>query len=577
MRTEYCGKISKKYINKQVSLCGWVTKIKNFGHFLFFYFEDIKGEIQIILKENYKKNVHKIKNGFCLNIVGIVKNRSTKNINKNIPLGDIEIHIKKIKILSKSKEMPIDILQRNKSKRTLKYRYLDLRTKKIQKNLLIRSKVILIIHKFMQKKDFIHIETPIITKSTPEGARDYIIPSRNHIGKFYALPQSPQIFKQLIMISRFDKYYQIAKCFRDEDLRTNRQPEFTQIDIELSFSNEKKIKKIIESLIYTIWKKVCKIKLKNFPEITYKESIKKYGTDSPDIRNPLEITDFTKFFTHSKIKEKILNRKILGIHISYKIKLNLNCIKKYIELIKSYNIKNVLYIVVSKKKINKIKISKNITLDKTIFKNIIIHMKLLENDIIILSNSKNDKIYKIFGIILKKIATDYNLINKNSYKPIWIKEFPMFKKDKKGNLTSVHHPFTSPKENSIKKIQKNPEAIFSRSYDLVINGKEIGGGSVRIHNVKTQKLIFKILNFSKKNQKRKFGFFLDALQYGPPPHSGIALGLDRIIMMLTKSSDIKDVIAFPKTASAACKTTNAPDKISNKFLKDLHIKIEKYK
>ncbi|WP_343183871.1 aspartate--tRNA ligase [Buchnera aphidicola (Ceratovacuna keduensis)] len=576
MRTEYCRNISTKFLLKKVCLCGWIEKIKNFGHFLFFYIKDITGLTQIIVKkENIKKfkKIKKLKNGFCVQISGTINKRSKKNINKNIINGDVEVHAKKINILSKSKNIPIDLLKKNKEKNRLKYRYLDLRNENMQKNLIIRSKIIYLIHKFMQKNNFIHIETPIITKSTPEGARDYIIPSRKHIGKFYALPQSPQIFKQLLMISGFDKYYQIAKCFRDEDTRSNRQPEFTQIDIEASFIDEKKIKKISENLINKIFKKFCKIKFKNIKTITYKKSIKKYGTDSPDIRNPLKIIELTKLFKKNYILKKN-NNKIIGIYISKKNNLSLKKIKYYKNIIKKYNINKVFFIKILKN-INKINIYKNIEINKKIIKKIIKLYNVKENDIIIISITNKKNIYKIFGKIIKKISNDFNLIDKNAYKAIWIKEFPMFKKNKNGKFSTVHHPFTLPKTKSIKKIKKYPNKILSKSYDLIINGKEIGGGSVRINNLKMQKLIFKIINLSKKDQKKKFGFFLNALKYGPPPHSGIALGLDRIMMIITKNLDIKNIIAFPKTSKSSCIMTNAPNKIEKSFLKELYIKTKK--
>ncbi|WP_343154590.1 aspartate--tRNA ligase [Buchnera aphidicola (Pseudoregma panicola)] len=575
MRTEYCGNISIKFLLKKVYLCGWIEKIKNFGHFLFFYIKDVTGYIQIIVKEKNIKNFKKIKNlknGFCVQILGIVIKRYKNNINKKIINGDIEIVAEKINILSKSKNIPIDLLKKNKEKNRLKYRYLDLRNENMQKNLIIRSKIIYIIHKFMQKNNFIHIETPIITKSTPEGARDYIIPSRKHIGKFYALPQSPQIFKQLIMISGFDKYYQIARCFRDEDMRSNRQPEFTQIDLEASFIDEKKIKIISQKLINKIFKKFCKIKFKNIKTITYKKSIKKYGTDSPDIRNPLKIIELTKLFKTDYILKKY--KKIIGIYIPKKNNLSLKKITHYKNLIKTYNINNFFFIKVLKN-INNINIYKDIKINKKIIKKLIKLYKIKEKDIIIMFITNKKNIYKKLGEIIKKIANDFNLIDKNSYKAIWITEFPMFKKNKKGKFSTVHHPFTLPKTKSIKKIKKYPKKILSRSYDLVINGKEVGGGSVRINNVKMQKLIFKIINLSKKEQKEKFGFFLNALKYGPPPHSGIALGLDRIMMIITKNLDIKNIIAFPKTSKSSCIMTNAPDKIKNSFLKKLYIKIKK--
>ncbi|WP_343188041.1 aspartate--tRNA ligase [Buchnera aphidicola (Ceratoglyphina bambusae)] len=576
MKRKYCGDITEKLIGKKVYLYGWIKEIKNFGHFIFMNIEDIRGNVQIIIKKKSKvefSKINKIKNGFCVKVLGIVKKRNKKNINSKIKNGNIEIYVNKIKIFSKSKNIPIDLLKKNSEKNRLKYRYLDLRTKEMHNNLILRSKVIFFIHKFMQKKKFVYVETPILTKSTPEGARDYVVPSRKHHGEFYALPQSPQLFKQLLMISKLDKYYQIAKCFRDEDSRSNRQPEFTQIDIEASFINENEIMYIIEKLIYKIWKKFRKIELKKFPTITYKKSIKKYGTETPDIRNPLKIINFSDFFKKNNIIHN--NEKILGIHISSKNRPILNNIKCYKKIATRNGIKKIYFIKLSKKNINNCEFNKINIFSKKIFKKIIKKFNFSKNDTLIISNSNNKNIYKTLGIILKKIAIDLNLINKNSYSPIWITDFPTFKKDKNGNISSTHHPFTSPKNINKKNMKKSTiKSSKSKSYDLVINGKEIGGGSIRIHNIKLQKLIFKILNLSKKTQKEKFGFFINALKYGPPPHAGIALGLDRIIMLLINDTNIKNVIAFPKTTNATCLMTNSPSKLENYILKNLNIKIK---
>ncbi|WP_343189294.1 aspartate--tRNA ligase [Buchnera aphidicola] len=560
MRTHYCGKLNKNDINKIVKLYGWVQKYRNLGKIIFINMRDCTGNVQIFCNFKYLKNfkkIKKIKNEFCIKVIGIVqKKKKFKN--------EIEILTLKIKIINYSKPLPIDINNKNNKEIRFKYRYLDLRKKNILLKFKIRNKIKKFIRKFLEKNYFIEIETPILTKSTPEGAKDYIVPSRIHKKKYYALPQSPQIFKQLLMIAGIDRYYQIAKCFRDEDLRADRQPEFTQIDIETSFMNAKEIRNITEKMISKLWKKINNKKLKKFPIITYKNSMKLYGSDKPDLRNPLKLIEFNKIlkkkiyknFLQLNIKKK---NRIVALYISKIHLFKKKYFNSYKKIVKKYSNKKLYLIKFNKKKFfNKKYIKKNIK--KKIFKKIFKSFKKIKNnDKIIFFADKKKIVNKTFNIIRLKLGNDLKITQKKKWKPLWIINFPLFKK-KNGKLTCTNHPFTAPKKKFIKNLKINPEKIISDSYDLIINGYEIGGGSVRINNNKIQKKIFNIIKMKKEIQKKTFGFFLEALKYGAPTHAGIALGLDRLTMLLTKSKSIREIIAFPKTTNAICPVSDAPTK-----------------
>ncbi|ALD15265.1 aspartyl-tRNA synthetase [Buchnera aphidicola (Aphis glycines)] len=583
MRTKYCGNIRIIDINKSIILSGWVNKIRNFGQFIFVDMRDYTGIVQVIFElNNYSvfKKASILKNESCVQIHGIVRERNIKNKNLKLSTGEIEILANKINIFNISDPLPLDYLNNNSDDLKLKYRYLDLRKFTLIENLKVRNQVTCLIRNFMNKKNFLDIETPFLTKSTPEGARDYLIPSRNYPGKFYALPQSPQLFKQLLMISGVDKYYQIVKCFRDEDLRSDRQPEFTQIDIEVAFMSSKKIRSIVEQLIKKIWLKILNYNLNKFPILSFNEAIKRYGSDKPDLRNPMEIIDilniFNKknFFDFFRINSERKNRiGLLCFPLGEKI--SQKKIEKYCSYVNQFGAKKLFYIKIKKYEIGLSGIQSSIKsiLNEKILNKIISQVGAKNGDILFIIADIETIVNKSLGMLRIKLGDDFKIFEKNIWKPLWVINFPMFKKDKYGNFSSVHHPFTAYKKNHEKKFFNNLENSVSDSYDLIINGYEIGGGSVRIHNAKMQKKVFDIIGLDKKDQKEKFGFLIEALQYGAPPHAGIALGLDRIIMLLRQTNNIRDVIAFPKTTSASCLMTKAPSQVKDQDLNDLGINI----
>ncbi|CAL4043108.1 Aspartate--tRNA ligase [Buchnera aphidicola (Anoecia corni)] len=574
MRTKYCGDLCLIDIDTSVILCGWVDKIRNFGSFLFLDLRDNKGIVQIFIDKK-NKNLYQefsiLKNEYCIKVHGIVKKRLDKNINLNLNTGKIEVLAKKIYVFNESKSFPLDYYHTYSEEKRFLFRYLDLRNKKNINIFKIRSKIVYLLHHFLQSHKFINVETPILTKVMNEGSRNYLVASRIHINKFYALSQSPQIYKQLLMISGFDRYYQITKCFRDEDLRSDRQPEFTQLDVEMSFMHVKKVRLIMEKMIRNLWKKVLKIRLDKFPTITFNHAIEKYGSDKPDLRNPLLLTNLTfllkknkKFFLFFNIKEE-KNYKIVGLCVPHKKYFSRKIIEKYNLLVAKFTKSQLIFIRIINMQLglNGIKSSHKNIIDAKILKQIINETKAKNGDIIFLMIEKCALVSTIFGVLRKKIGEELNLISKKDWKPVWIINFPLFNKDIKNNLVSVHHPFTSFKntKKNLDLLDSYPEKIISEAYDLVINGYEAGGGSVRINSTCIQDKIFNLLGISKKIKEEQFGFFLKALDFGTPPHAGMAFGLDRIVMLMTNSKNIKDVIAFPKTTSAYCLTTGAPNKI----------------
>ena len=576
-RTHNCGELNKTHINSSVTLCGWVNSLRTHGKIIFIDIRDRYGKTQIILdKKDLINKGNSLSNEDVITISGKVNARTKDFVNKDISTGEIEVIANKLHILSISNPLPVPIHDREASteEHRLKYRYLELRNKTLQDNLIKRHNAAQVVRNFLSKKDFIEIETPVLMKSTPEGARDYLVPSRIHHGKFYALPQSPQMYKQLFMISGLDKYFQIVKCFRDEDLRSDRQPEFTQIDLEMSFVDEPDVRNLVEDLITTVFKKVNNATIKKpFPILSYHDSINKYGTDKPDLRYKMELNSFKEFSDQSDFKSFKGLKYVTMLSVDDSSHFSRKIIDELDDYAKSIGAKGLAWMKCNGKNLEG-GISK--FFNQNLQSKIISNYKLKNNSICLIVGDNSQLALKVLGLVRTKIAQMLNLCDNTIFKPVWIVDFPLFKWDKdQKRFESVNHPFTAPKDSDIKKLSSNPEKVLSKGYDIVINGYEVAGGSIRIHDDKMQKQIFEIMNITKKEINDKFGFFIDALKFGTPPHGGIAFGLDRLVMLLCGVNNIRDVIAFPKTTSASALMEDAPNTISKTQLNDLNIAIKK--
>ena len=578
MRTHFCGELNKSTLDSQVKLCGWVNRRRDHGGVIFLDVRDKKGIAQIVINPDTAdtfKLAETIRNEFVLQITGQVVARASEMINSKIPTGEIEVLASEIKILNSSKPIPfqLDSMETSEEVR-LKYRYLDLRREEMQKRLRLRSKVTHFMRDFMDSNDFLDIETPFLTKATPEGARDYLVPSRTHEGNFFALPQSPQLFKQLLMMSGFERYYQIVKCFRDEDLRADRQPEFTQLDVETSFMNEDEITSLMEEMIRGLFKDVGSIDLPSkFPTITYKEAINLYGVDRPDMRIPLHMVDVNDIMKDVEFKvfsgpANNKNGRVAALKVEGGASISRKQIDDYTKYVSIYGAKGLAYI-----KLNEDGPSSPIIkfLGDDVTQKVIDLTEAKTGDIIFFGADKSKVVNEALGNLREKLAHDLNLYNKE-WAPIWVLDFPMFEVSDDGSLNAIHHPFTAPNVDS-KTLIDSPEDSLSKAYDLVINGSEVGGGSIRIDRSDMQRTVLTLLGIGDEEAKEKFGFLLDALDYGCPPHGGIAFGLDRLVMTLSQTESIRDVIAFPKTQTAACLLTDAPSSVSKAQLKDLNIKV----
>ena len=574
LRTHNCGELNKNHIDQTVKLSGWINSIRTHGQIIFIDLRDRFGKTQIILNSDELIKIGKtLSNEDVVFIEGKVSSRSKDLINPDLETGEIEVLVKKMIVLSNAEPLPMSIQDRDASseEHRLKYRYLELRNNDLQKNIIIRHNTAQTVRNFLSDNKFLEIETPVLMKSTPEGARDYLVPSRVHNGRFYALPQSPQMYKQLFMISGLDRYFQIVKCFRDEDLRSDRQPEFTQIDLEMSFVDEKDVRFIVEKLLTKVFKEVINIELKEFPILSYHDAIEKYGTDKPDLRFGITIEDFKPFSNKSGFKafsdcdsvriisapnSEFFSRKIIDELDSYA---------------QSLGAKGLAWF-----KVNNNEFSGGISkfFDSNLTKEIIDSLKLEDNSICFMIGDKLNTSLHVLGKIRSKLGDLLELKDNSIFSPVWIVDFPLFMwNEETQRYDSVNHPFTAPKDSDLGDVTSNPSEVISKGYDIVINGYEVAGGSIRIHDHSLQKDIFKIMDLSDEEISEKFGFFIDALKYGTPPHGGIAFGLDRLVMLLAGVSNIRDVIAFPKTTSASALMEEAPNLVSEEQLDELGIKI----
>ena len=591
LRDTYVGLVDDSFIGKHVKLAGWIDSIRDHGGVLFIDLRDKEGKLQAVLEEKENKDLYDkakhFKEESVVAIEGLVRKRPEGTENPKLKSGNVELVIKSIELLNASETLPfpIDDSAEVSEELRLKYRYLDLRRNTMQKAITTRSKALKITRDFFYENGFYEIETPFLIKSTPEGARDFLVPSRLHPGKFYALPQSPQLFKQILMISGFDRYFQIARCFRDEDLRSDRQPEFTQIDFEMSFVEEDDVIDISEKLLKNLFSELLGIELSTpFKRITYKEAMEKYGSDKPDTRFGLELIDLTDIFKNTSFN--VFKSAIEQKGIIKAIKINKVLSRKEIdnltEYVKSLGAKGLAWGKIENGEFNS-PIAKFLTEDE--IRAMLSRLEAKDQDMVFFSADKPKNVYKILGNLRLQLGKMLNLIDNSKFEFLWVVDFPMFEyNEEEGRLEAMHHPFTSPKEEDIEKIKdmldKNNkediinigESITARAYDIVLNGVEIGGGSIRIHKPEVQKLVFKVLNISDEEAQMKFGFLLEALKYGAPPHGGLAFGFDRLMAMMLGFDSIRDVIAFPKTQKGTCLLTGAPDIVSDKQLKELHIK-----
>ena len=569
---------NKKNIGERIHIYGWISKVRNLGGLVFIDIRNRIGIIQAVVRPENKcyELANSLKSEYVIEIFGKVVERENKNT--KLATGEIEIDVDELKLINKSKDIPFQITDNTTALEDtrLKYRYLDLRRESLKNNFIIRNKITFAIREFLNNLDFIEIETPILCKSTPEGARDYLVPSRVNKGQFYALPQSPQLFKQLLMISGFERYFQIAKCFRDEDLRSDRQPEFTQVDVEMSFVNEDDVMKVGEELLANVFKKVKNIDIQlPLMRMKYDDAIEYYGSDKPDLRFNMKINDITDIFKNTEFslfKNVILDKGIVNAIVVEKSasKFSRKDIDKLTEFVKVYNASGLAYIKYQEEVTGSI--VKNLS-DKEI--NLIRKELSVKNDDLVIILCGNRKIVKnALGALRCKLAVDLNLIDKDDYKLLWVTDFPCFEwSEDENRYVACHHPFTSPKDSDIEKLLTDKADCYSKAYDIVINGYEAGGGSIRIHNEEIQQKMFEALELTEEDIKNKFGWFVEALKYGCPPHGGFALGLDRVTMLLTGTNNIRDVIAFPKTASATDLMCECPSMVDKRQLEELCLNI----
>lgn len=583
MRSHYCGHLNKSLVGQTVELCGWVNRRRDLGGLIFIDMRDREGIVQVVVDPDMVDvfNIaNQVRNEFCIKLTGEVRARPDSQINQDMATGAVEVLAKDLQIINRSEALPLDSNQKNSEEQRLKYRYLDLRRPEMSDRIKLRAKASSFVRRFLDTHGFLDIETPVLTKATPEGARDYLVPSRVHKGSFYALPQSPQLFKQLLMMSGFDRYYQIVKCFRDEDLRADRQPEFTQIDIETSFMTADQVRAVTEQMIREMWLELLDVDLGEFPVMPYSEAIRRFGSDKPDLRNPMELVDVAdllkdvdfKVFSGPANDEK---GRVAALRVPGGAALSRKQIDEYTAFVAIYGAKGLAWLKVNDRAAGLEGIQSPVAkfLNAEIVQTIIERTQAENGDIILFGADNANVVAEAMGALRLKVGKDLAITNGATWAPLWVVDFPMFETDSEGNVAAMHHPFTAPLNMTAEELKASPSNALSNAYDMVLNGYEVGGGSVRIHDATMQSAVFDLLGIDEHEQRLKFGFLLDALKYGTPPHAGLAFGLDRLVMLLCGTENIRDVIAFPKTTAAACLLTDAPSVANPAALEELAIAV----
>jgi aspartyl-tRNA synthetase len=589
MRSHYCGSLKAENIGQQVSLCGWVNRRRDLGGLIFIDLRDREGLVQVFFDPDLTdlfSQAADLRNEFCVQLTGTVRARPESQVNSEMATGEVEVYASSLTILNKSAPIPLDPNQNNSEEQRLKYRYIDLRRPLMSDRLKFRAKVTSFVRNFMDSQGFLDVETPILTKATPEGARDYLVPSRTHKGQFFALPQSPQLFKQLLMMAGLDRYYQIVKCFRDEDLRADRQPEFTQIDIETSFMTSEQVMEVTEQMVHQMFLELLNVDLGKMPRMTYNEAMRLYGSDKPDLRNPMQFVDVADLVkdVEFKVFSGPANDK-KGRVVALKVpgaaeKVSRKDIDNYTAFVGIYGAKGLAWLKVNDINAGAEGIQSPVAkfLTPEIISEILSRTEATTGDLIFFGADSYKVVCEAMGALRLKLGEDLGL-TVQGWKPLWVVDFPMFEENDDGSFSAVHHPFTSPLDTAeflaTEMDKLDHRALLSNAYDMVLNGTELGGGSVRIHTPDVQAKVFQLLGISDEEAAEKFGFLLEALRYGAPPHAGLAFGLDRLVMLMTGASSIRDVMAFPKTATAACPLTDAPGEANPAQLAELGIQVVK--